>query len=126
MNPQIRARWVAALRSGQYRQGYEYLRDKTGGLCCLGVLCELAVADGVIPPPERHPLDGSWLYGEYDTELPESVMSWAGLAHTNPVAPAQRGASLSQLNDGTEEGGSWTFAQIADVIEGVPAGAGPR
>lgn len=38
------AAWIAALRSGQYRQGRKYLKteDRAGlHYCCLGVACEL-------------------------------------------------------------------------------------
>lgn len=40
--------WIAALRSGKYRQGYSYLR-KGSKFCCLGVLCDLAREDGGRP-----------------------------------------------------------------------------
>lgn len=48
--------WVKALRSGEYKQGYGYLHYKRGGkdkFCCLGVLCDLAVKNGVIEPPVK-------------------------------------------------------------------------
>ena len=48
MNPEIRARWVAALRSGAYEQGTSRLRDASDRRCCLGVLCDLAEQDGVV------------------------------------------------------------------------------
>ncbi len=39
MNPEIKAKWVAALRSGQYKQGDNWLHNKeTDAYCCLGVL----------------------------------------------------------------------------------------
>ena len=117
MDPQIRARWVAALRSGKYEQGREFLRTEDDRFCCLGVLCELAVADGVIPPAWG---DGSeWVYADASAELPDRVMQWAGLPSIDPVIPAEM-ASLAGLNDGDEavEREPWTFAQIADAIEG--------
>lgn len=44
MNPEIKAKWVAALRSGKYKQGKNVLcrPSSTGELayCCLGVLGE--------------------------------------------------------------------------------------
>ena len=126
MDPGIRARWVAALRSGEYEQARKVLRSGDA-YCCLGVLCELAVADGVIPPAERNRLDGSWLYDEYDTELPESVMEWARLEQTNPILRmGNELLTLAGLNDGlgAEDDehliirAPWSFARIADVIEG--------
>lgn len=46
MNPEIKAQWLAALRSGNYIQGKYYLQsfDVTGEqhtFCCLGVLCDI-------------------------------------------------------------------------------------
>lgn len=46
MNQEIKQRWVAALRSGQYKQGRYMLRSKDDCFCCLGVLCDLMVQDG--------------------------------------------------------------------------------
>jgi hypothetical protein len=37
MNQVIKEKWVAALRSGEYKQTKGYLRNKKG-YCCLGVL----------------------------------------------------------------------------------------
>lgn len=38
-------KWIAALRSGKYKQGYKALKDDTGGYCCLGVLQHCLVGD---------------------------------------------------------------------------------
>ena len=37
--------WIAALRSGKYKQGRYYL-NSDGCHCCLGVLCEVAIQNG--------------------------------------------------------------------------------
>ena len=50
MTKRLKARWIAALRSGKYTQGQGHLRQKDDSLgsktglsyCCLGVLCEVA------------------------------------------------------------------------------------
>lgn len=44
MDPETKAEWVTALRSGKYRQAKEalaYLKNKRYSYCCLGVLCNL-------------------------------------------------------------------------------------
>lgn len=44
MKPELKKRWVKALRSGKYKQGKNYLRRQTpegDRYCCLGVLCEI-------------------------------------------------------------------------------------
>ena len=40
MNPQVKEKWVNALRSGEYSQCDGKLRS-ADGFCCLGVLCDL-------------------------------------------------------------------------------------
>src|ERR1700722_19140718 len=40
MDPALKAKWVAALRSGEYKQGDGKLHNRTDdSYCCLGVLC---------------------------------------------------------------------------------------
>lgn len=41
MNPELKAKWVEALRSGEYKQGAGRF-EKNGKFCCLGVLCKVA------------------------------------------------------------------------------------
>lgn len=38
MNPKIKQLWLAALRSGKYRQANGKLRNSSGAMCCIGVL----------------------------------------------------------------------------------------
>lgn len=40
MRPDVKAKWITALRSGEYRQGRGSLREHDA-YCCLGVLCDL-------------------------------------------------------------------------------------
>lgn len=44
MNPKYKASWIAALRSGKFKQGRECLSTagKHWRYCCLGVLCKIA------------------------------------------------------------------------------------
>lgn len=37
----IKDKWLKALRSGRYRQGFGRLRTASGGYCCLGVLSKI-------------------------------------------------------------------------------------
>lgn len=135
MKPEVKSKWISALRSGDYKQTEGQLNNSEG-LCCLGVLCELAVQDGVIeknPPLEDEDLafhdPGSvgyksknangMGYTEYDI-LPEEVMIWAGLSSRNPSVafrwykedePVR--LPISDLNDERH----LKFTEIADVIE---------
>lgn len=51
MSPEIKAKWVAALRSGEYRQAHEVMVDTDGGMCCLAVLRH------VVDPEDRSSRD---------------------------------------------------------------------
>jgi hypothetical protein len=42
IDPVVKARWTAALRSGNYSQGHGRLVNHLGRFCCLGVACHLA------------------------------------------------------------------------------------
>ena len=100
------------------------------GIRCLGVLCDIAVAEGVIPAPylAEHGMDnGSYGYRnraengddrpvEYGI-LPGEVMRWAELPNSNPEVPVRRGhnnmmSDLAELNDN-----GYNFNQIADIID---------
>jgi hypothetical protein len=117
MNPEIKAEWVADLRSGKFKQGRSTLRrnnqDGTHDFCCLGVLAEQAVRKGVAT---RYGVSGR--HTEYVgsdgqvfvTGLSDEVNAWAGLPSENP--PIGR-SSLMQMND--DDGAS--FDDIADAIE---------
>jgi hypothetical protein len=82
MEAEIKALWIERLRSGQIQQGKNLLRDIDDRMCCLGVLCEIAVERGVIPPPEllRTARHSRFRYsGQHDTFLPRPVKEWAQL-----------------------------------------------
>lgn len=127
MNPDVGARWVAALRSGRYRQGTGSLTrfDAEGRPrhCCLGVLCEVALEAGVIANASVHRVASDVdLGGErsercYDGQynyLPPSVVAWAGLDDRDPlVVYGGRSVTLSSLNDDRQ----LSFAIIADLVE---------
>jgi hypothetical protein len=103
MNPQIKQKWLSALRSGEYQQGRCYLRTNSG-FCCLGVLCDLYGKEHNV----EWELVGAGTYYEFQDEpelLPLSVAEWAGVDR-------HRSLTLGELNDT----GS-TFNEIADLIE---------
>ena len=119
---QVREKWVAALRSGEYQQGTKFL-EKDGKFCCLGVLCDLAVKEDVAKR-ERFVtgvVTGVVYYGKSLTEdrvLPDNVRRWAGLyGRSGDYGNAVDNLSLTRLND---TGSS--FEEIADLIENPPAG----
>jgi hypothetical protein len=118
MNPDIKAQWVAALRSGEYQQGRSLLRREEC-FCCLGVLCDLAVKAGVVswePPAGVNVQEGAQGCGNAVAALPNSVKRWAGLELGDPwvtIDGPGKGNWLSRVNDVL----LLKFPAIADLIE---------
>lgn len=91
MDPELKAKWVEALRSGEYKQcrgKFEF----AGKFCCLGVLC---IAAG---KPTTDEGAGNWEY----------VRSALGKGFDPHI--------LARMNDGNH-GKRFSFAEIADWIE---------
>lgn len=117
MDERIKAAWVAELRSGKWKQVKSQLRHGQRGRCCLGVLCDLAEAEGIVQKARFRDcgrrVNGYVAAGDLSDKaahvLPYAVSSWAGLWGPNPTAG---GNLLAYLND---TGAS--FVEIADIIE---------
>jgi hypothetical protein len=111
MNPELKAKWVEALRSGKYEQGEGFLRAHDETYCCLGVLYDVLAPDAQwehgedawLPPVEDR-------VGDDDGDLPEghfdpSVYERAGFKYADAL-------ELANMNDNGEP-----FSAIADYIE---------
>lgn len=101
MKPEIKAQWLAALRSGDYQQGRSLLHYEDR-FCCLGVLCDLYAKD----TGNTWESNGSVCnMHRSDQLLPLQVQEWAGLKHSDPMGLAGRN------DDGA------TFEELAAIIE---------
>lgn len=110
MYREVAEAWVSALRSGEYKQGKGAL-SRDGKYCCLGVLCEIAVNNGLDVEVESD--DGYTYYDGNRAFLPGRVVKWSGM--NNEFATAMVGVDrldLVDMNDASE-----SFETIADVIE---------
>ncbi|MDG4783270.1 hypothetical protein O7614_26780 [Micromonospora sp. WMMD961] len=114
MDQGIKARWTAALRSGDYGQTTGTLR-RGDDFCCLGVLCDIAVKDGVIEEPTAGEVSNTYWYEGHSAALPLAVVEWSGIVENDPTPEtgARGNPSLAELNDDY----GLTFPQIADVID---------
>lgn len=118
MNPEVRDKWLAALESGEIKQTRQYLGRSSGSRCCLGVLCDIAVEEGVIPAPAvKEDLTTGVKYLIYSGEsaqLPPKVRKWAGLSDGDPFYKRDRfnNVTLATLNDSSK----YNFKKIAEVI----------
>lgn len=138
MDPEVKAAWVAALRSGEYIQGKGALARMDGDVtryCCLGVLCEVALKSGLTLDTATgearlngfdQPLSPVKRYDGDFSLTPERVAKWAGLPVANPevkiVDPDDGPVSMpvASLNDGESTNRSirpHSFKEIADLIE---------
>ncbi len=113
INPAVKAKWVAALRSGDYQQTTGQLRDDDNAFCCLGVLCNIHAQDHPeFAAKQRAP-------GMYDAQLcflGKTVQKWAQAREYVPIDLTNRdGVAISLV--GLNDSGEFTFNQIADVIE---------
>ncbi len=130
LNPRIKKLWLESLRSGEYTQGEGRLR-RNDKHCCLGVLCELAVVEGIIEKPGLDRLGReTYLYGLQadDSNLPKAVSYWANLSSRDGLLPVEIKTGTKIGNTGRITQGSigslmtmndsgFTFLEIADVIE---------
>ena len=110
MNPQIKQKWVSALRSGEYQQTQRRLHDENG-FCCLGVLCDLYIKENQLEWEPSSYCNNAYMFQDMATVLPLSVMEWVGVEEVNPYVNGGP-FTLAELNDnGT------TFNEIANLIE---------
>lgn len=114
MRPSIKKKWVAALRSGDYKQGRDQLRNEKNEFCCLGVLCNIHAQEHPrIAAQQEDPLS----YMGEEGDCPDEVEKWAGLKgriHEPLFDPVtQEFFCLIELNDFDQ----LSFDEIADVIE---------
>lgn len=116
MKPEIAEMWIEALESGEYKQTSEVLTRIYNGEqrhCCLGVLCKLAIKNGLqIDTRLEEDLLGYPItyYDDEHNYLPAKVRDWAGMNNTRGVYA--KGESLALDNDSAK-----TFLEIAQIIK---------
>lgn len=124
MNQERKAQWVAALRSGEYKQGTGYLHRKAHGeerFCCLGVASDLAWRAGAVEREmHTHIIHPTFEYEGRDCYPPEKVLEWFG-SLGEPMTVVQyedpQGRLYTELLDELNDSDRFTFDQIADMIE---------
>lgn len=129
MKPDIKQKWIEALRSEEYTQTEGKLHTPEG-YCCLGVLTDLYLKE-TNQQWEFHEKTGDiisddfYTFEETDDFLPKSVSDWAGLNTNCPEVVVENGydgdeydngedysTELSELNDH-----GYNFGSIAELIE---------
>lgn len=103
MPKDLKEKWLAALRSGEYKQSQQELGTPERGFCCLGLLQYIVdgktESDGI-----RDELPSSKWCGEHGCD-------WDLIDYQNGNLSLDEGCA-SELNDN-----GYTFAEIANLIE---------
>lgn len=120
---------VEALKSGDYEQGTGYL-NKDGKYCCLGVACEVAIANGLAISREEGTLWTDSIIVAYDHErayLPTSVAFWYGFTNktifdeeypnANPYIETPQGGEMMTATDANDR----HRLSLAEIGEGFRA-----
>lgn len=66
LDKETKDNWLTALRSGEFKKGKGYLRDKNDMYCCLGVFCE------IMDIPKKTREDGNYSYNDNTAILKEN------------------------------------------------------
>jgi hypothetical protein len=117
MKADVKAAWLAKLKSGEFAQGSGQLRTwdsvkKVWRYCCLGVLCEMSGLGQWETEVKRGFRDTTYLGSKH--YLPDEVAEWAGIdSHCGSEKGIQQ--RLGSLNDSGA-----TFRTIADAIDTDP------
>lgn len=116
MNPEIKQKWLEALRSDNYAQGTGWLK-RDDCFCCLGVLCDLYSKETGHKWEPSIIEDGPDKFISEGQVLPTIVREWAGLENCNPEVKTsdcntEQSTSIAELND---SGAS--FEDLAEIIK---------
>ena len=114
-------KFVAALRSGEYRQGMgelctpSYPEQDGPEHCCLGVACDVSGLGKWAP-------SGVYVIGrsKFSSYLPDQVADWLGIGTTNPELEfPDPDTDAVHILKATDANDSWeySFEEIADAFE---------
>jgi len=121
LKPEIKERWLEALRSGKYKQTTGYLRDDDG-FCCLGVLCDVVKNDKAVKVKwaeraDRWVATTDYTFDGNRDELPFSVAThvFADSNHNVDALVIRNDGSWNERRD--KDMKKQSFKQIANIIE---------
>lgn len=121
MDTELKNKWLAALRNGEYKQATGYLKTQDG-FCCLGVLCDI-----IDPDAWDNKLSGlenrsyawdSGGFGKSYYELPNHVLHDIGVPRYHEAISVEENSSqLTQSYLANKNDGGASFSDLADWIE---------
>lgn len=108
MKPEIKERWIAALRSGEYEQGRGTLYEGGNKYCCMGVLFKVCEFGEFVEQTDS-PGDTYYTCTNNGTGI-HAIIHSGNLSKIDMTLDDQR--PLTRMNDGGK-----TFEEIANYIE---------
>ncbi len=111
MKSKIKDKWLEALLSGEYTQGFGKMNDGLESFCVLGVLCDI----------HRKETGREWKKGKHRSSmcymgagygLPKTVQRWAGL---NEAAEFGKDKNSNMIYESDEK--SQSFKDLAVIIK---------
>lgn len=110
---------VDELRSGRHQQGSGYLQTDDGRFCCLGVACEVAMANGCPVEFDRETGYYGATSGRHASNvfLPKVVKDWFGFDDASPVVATNYGVYANVTAVCANDELQWSFDRIADGFE---------
>jgi hypothetical protein len=103
--------WLAALRSGEYKQARLTLQHEDS-FCCLGVACKVAEKQGVETVYDL----GDELEGDNLNDQPK-VKQWLGLKDGIGRFGCSNNLLMDTFISSLNDDHNCTFAELADIIE---------
>lgn len=114
--------WIKALRSGEYKQGFDgFLRDIDDRYCCLGVACEIAAQNNIIPKAVKK-RKYCYKYGIQTAFIPEEVQKYYGFTSASGYYDGIDGTPNQNTLTRDNDIHHLNFFEIADLIEREPEG----
>jgi len=110
MTDELKQAWIDALKSGEFQQGYGFLK-RAEKFCCLGVLCEVMIARGAnitrrLTDDEQEEDKLITLYSGERSLLSEELLNLAGLSWDEQIV-------VMHKNDDTRS----SFDEIAAYLK---------
>lgn len=117
MKETVKKLWVEKLRDPETKQAFGRLRDGDC-FCVLGVLCELAVENGIAKREDYSEEGHGWVYEDktgMSANLPtDAIVDWAGLDFQRMQLNYEGSINaITYLNDVEQ----LSFPHFADLIE---------
>lgn len=123
MKQEVKEKWITALRSGDYVQGFGTLKTIDNKHCCLGVLCDIYHKETGEGKWKNHDFNDGIFFNinskSESVQLPTEVQKWADIDGPTPyVIVNSFERPLSNVNDeGISNSIGASFEIIADIIE---------